>query len=49
MECSVLHTHNVVLKFQYTATAAPPYKKYLNPKYLLRCGYLVPEECATSS
>ena len=29
MECSVLHAHNVVFDFQYTATAAPPYQKIL--------------------
>ena len=47
MECSVLHIHSVVLDFQYRATAASLYQKYLKPLCLIRRGYLVSEECAT--
>ena len=25
-------THNVIINFQYTAIAAPPYQKYLKPQ-----------------
>ena len=35
--------HNVVLNFQYTVTAAPPYQKILQTTKLIRCGYVVPE------
>ena len=36
--------YNVVVSFPFTATAAPPYQTC--HKYLIRRGFLVPEECA---